>query len=115
MLFLHIIDDFKLQTPTLSNLKQKTYWEEHAPDEMYTNDYLCALLIHAFSWTFMIMLPIMFINNFELNIAFMYMFISNIILHAFIDNEKANKRTINLWQDQTVHLIQIILTANVLN
>lgn len=31
------------------------------------------------------------------------------MIHSFIDNQKANKKTINLITDQTLHLIQIIL------
>jgi len=28
-----------------------------------------------------------------------------------IDNEKANRHTINLWQDQMLHMAQIVITA----
>ena len=37
-------DDYKLQAGVLNNLKQKQYWEENAPDEMYKSDYKWALL-----------------------------------------------------------------------
>ena len=33
MIFLHIIDDYVLQAPRLSSLKQKSFWEKNAPDE----------------------------------------------------------------------------------
>ena len=36
--------------------------------------------------------------------------IVNMLVHAEIDNEKANKKKINLITDQIGHLIQIILT-----
>lgn len=36
--------------------------------------------------------------------------IVNMLVHAEIDNEKANKKKINLITDQISHLIQIILT-----
>ena len=32
------------------------------------------------------------------------------MVHAKIDNEKANKHTINLMVDQSLHLLQIICT-----
>ena len=56
MLFLHIVDDYYLQG-ILTKLKQKSWWEENAPNKLYKHDYIIALIEHAFSWTFMIMLP----------------------------------------------------------
>ena len=55
MLFCHIVDDYYLQG-WLASAKQKSWWEENAPDKLYKNDYIMALCEHAFSWTFMIML-----------------------------------------------------------
>ena len=65
MVFMHIVDDFYLQG-ILANMKQKSWWEKNAPQEMYKNDYLMALIIHGYSWSFMIHLPIMvFLNRFS--------------------------------------------------
>ena len=50
MIFLHIIDDYCLQAPCLCDLKQKSFWEKNAPQKLYKNDYLCALLMHSLSW-----------------------------------------------------------------
>ena len=111
MIFLHIIDDFFLQIPWLATGKQKSMWEEKAPDTLYKYDYLCALIIHAFSWSFMIMLPVAFSMNFNVTAFFVYILIINMAVHAAIDNLKANKKLINLWIDQIAHLFQIILTA----
>ena len=58
MIFLHIIDDYVLQAPCLCDLKQKSFWEKNAPEEQYKKDYIVALIMHAISWSFMIMLPI---------------------------------------------------------
>jgi hypothetical protein len=55
MIFLHIVDDYYLQG-FLASLKQKRWWEKNAPDKLYRKDYIMALLEHAFSWTFMIMI-----------------------------------------------------------
>ena len=111
MVFCHIIDDYNLQG-WLASAKQKTYWEQNAPDPMYKRDYIMALIMHSISWSFMIMLPVMvyqMYNGYSLAMAFT-LFIVNTILHIQIDDMKANKKQINLVQDQLLHLVQIVLT-----
>lgn len=111
MIFLHIIDDYCLQG-ILAQMKQKKFWKEQAPDELYKYDYIWALIMHSFSWTFMIMLPLIFVS--PINPAFYVIFVVNLAIHAYVDNLKANKHKINLWQDQLIHLAQIILTFIIL-
>ena len=111
MIFLHIIDDYKLQAGVLNNLKQKKFWEENAPDKLYKYDYIWALIMHSFSWSFMIMLPIAFYMDFNINSSFIWMFILNILIHAYTDDLKANRHKINLIHDQLTHIAQITLTA----
>lgn len=110
MVFLHIIDDYVLQAPCLCNLKQKSFWEKNAPEKLYKYDYLVALLMHAFSWSFMIMLPIAVVKGFNVDINFFLMLIINTAFHAGVDDLKANKYCINLWTDQLAHIAQIIVT-----
>ena len=110
MIFCHIIADYNLQG-WLVSAKQKSYWEKNAPDEMYKHDYICALFMHSFSWTFMIMLPLMYAVGFKVNSFLLFLFISNVLLHAITDDFKANKKVLNLWQDQSIHMHQIIITA----
>lgn len=110
MIFLHIIDDYVLQAPCLCDLKQKSFWEKNAPQKLYKHDYLCALLMHGLSWSFMIMLPIAVAINFNVDINFFFMFIINAVFHAAVDDLKANKYRINLWTDQLTHIGQIIVT-----
>ena len=110
MIFCHIIADYNLQG-WLASAKQKSYWEKNAPDEMYKHDYICALIMHSFSWTFMIMLPLMYAVGFKVNSFFLFLFISNVLMHAITDNFKANTKVINLWQDQSIHMYQIVITA----
>ena len=110
MIFFHIVDDYYLQG-WLASAKQKSWWEKNAPDEMYKDDYVWALIMHSFSWTFMIMLPIAFVNGFSINGLYLEMFIFNWLIHGVVDTLKANVKLINLWQDQLTHMIQIILTA----
>lgn len=109
MIFCHIVDDYYLQG-WLASAKQKSWWENNAPDELYKHDYLAALFMHSFSWTFMIMLlPTIYvvING---GVWSPLLFISNLIIHMIVDDLKANKKKINLIQDQTVHIVQIFAT-----
>ena len=110
MIFLHIIDDFKLQQGVLVSLKQKKWWEEQNEyEEFYKYDYLPALILHAFSWTFMIMLPIAISLNFNIG-WWTLIYAINTIIHAFTDDLKANKLKINLIVDQSIHILQIVIT-----
>lgn len=104
MIFLHIVDDYYLQG-ILAKMKQKNWWEKQTTNKKYKYDYIIALFEHAFSWTFVVFIPLFIINKWNI-----FFFIGNLIIHAFIDNLKANKLKINLIQDQFVHFIQIILT-----
>lgn len=108
MIFMHTVDDYYLQG-ILASMKQRSWWKENAPQEMYKNDYLPALIAHSFSWAFMVLLPLAFSLK-NLNFSFFILFFINMIGHAIVDNEKANRKTINLCEDQLVHLIQIILS-----
>jgi len=110
MIFCHIIDDYYLQG-WLASAKQKSWWIQNASNDLYKNDYLMALFCHSFSWSFMIQLPILIYSFYtHLFIWSIILFIINLIIHAFIDNLKANKLKINLIQDQIIHFIQIIIT-----
>jgi hypothetical protein len=110
MMFFHVIADYNLQG-WLASAKQKSYWEKEAPDKLYEYDYICALIMHSISWTFMIMLPIAYFQGFEISGLYLVVFIGNVILHAIVDHMKANVKLINLWADQLLHMLQIGLTA----
>ena len=115
MVFCHIIDDYKLQQGLLANLKQKNWWEEHKEyKELYKYDYIWALIMHSFSWSFMVMLPLAYVMNFNVPFTFVIAFVMNVLVHAFVDDLKANRKKINLIQDQMAHLIQIYVTLMVL-
>lgn len=109
MVFLHIVDDYYLQG-WLASAKQKKYWQDNAPEKLYKYDYVWALIMHSFSWAFMIMLPIAVNTNFEIGIGFIGVFVANLSVHATVDDLKANKRIINLWVDQIIHVLQICAT-----
>ena len=109
MIFFHIVDDYYLQG-WLASAKQRSWWVKNEPRKLYRRDYLWALFMHSFSWAFMVMLPIAYFSQFDINRAFVVMFWVNVVAHAFVDNAKANWRLINLWQDQTIHMVQILAT-----
>lgn len=110
MIFCHIIDDYYLQG-VLANLKQREWWKKNAPQEIYANDYIMALFMHSFSWSFMVMLPIAVSNKFNIGIRFIFLMAVNMLIHGYVDHMKANKRCINLIQDQSIHLLQIVITS----
>ena len=112
MFFCHIVDDYYLQG-CLANMKQKSWWKKQTSNRLYKYDYIMALVEHAFSWSFMIMLPVLIymIYTNELHIGlYVAMLIGNLIVHSIIDNCKANDLCINLITDQCLHFIQIVVT-----
>ena len=115
MIFLHIVDDYYLQG-WLASAKQKSYWEHNAPDKLYKHDYIMALFMHSFSWTFMIMLvPTLYLlivasNANAVALVTAIFFLINLALHMITDDMKANEKKINLIQDQSIHLAQIVIT-----
>ena len=71
-----------------------------------------ALAEHAFSWSFMIHLPLL-ISFIMMDLSLYNLFVSyfiNWIIHMVVDDLKANKLKINLIQDQLIHLQQIMIT-----
>lgn len=111
MLFFHVLDDYCLQG-ILASMKQKSWWKENAPDAMYRRDYISALIAHAFSWAFMIMIPVCWAYVDDVNPwSYAAIIIANTLIHAYVDHLKANERKINLIQDQLVHVVQIVITC----
>lgn len=109
MVFLHVVDDFYLQG-ILAKMKQKQWWSENAPESLYRNDYIIALIIHGLSWSFLVMLPIAADRWFNVGMPFAVAFLLNAIVHAIVDNAKCNKHKINLIVDQGTHFLQILIT-----
>ena len=113
MLFCHIIDDYKMQG-ILASMKQKSWWEKETSNPMYKHDYIMALIEHAFSWTCSIHIPVLVYclatNSHKDAIVYVVVFLFDWVLHAVIDNAKANRFKINLVQDQFLHFVQIFLT-----
>ena len=111
MILAHIIDDYYLQG-WLASAKTKNWWKKNAPNKLYSKDYIMALFCHSLSWSIMVFLPILIYslyNQIDLNWFYLVLPI-NLIIHAVIDDLKANKFKINLIIDQSIHFIQIFIT-----
>lgn len=109
MIFCHIVDDYYLQG-WLASAKQKSWWEQNAPEKLFKYDYIAALFMHSFSWTFMVMLvPTVRVVLFG-GTWYPLLFAGNVMIHMFVDNLKANKKRINLIQNQSIHMLQILWT-----
>ena len=122
---LHFYYDWK-QGP-IAEFKCKQWWIDNGyvdktKKSKYDNDYRCALMVHAWLWSLLIVLPGciwwyklgLFNNGVDETLAvilgvFSIMWI-NLIIHYEVDDMKANFKEINLWTDQIIHIIQVIVT-----
>lgn len=113
MFFFHIFDDYYLQG-WLATGKQRDWWKSNSPDRLYRYDYIMALMEHAFSWTCSIHIPVLIYAHLcqghKSVYVYVVVFLMDWIIHAATDHCKANLHKINLIQDQTIHIIQIIIT-----
>lgn len=110
MMFCHIVDDFYLQG-ILCDMKQQKWWLDHKQySDKYKNDYKFALLVHGFSWAFVMMLPIAIVFGFNVGADYGLILFVNGLIHSYIDDLKANKLKISLIQDQCWHMTQILWT-----
>ena len=109
MLLGHLVADYTLQG-WLADGKQKSWWrkvfgghEDSVPDK-YRFDYIAALVCHALYWSIFICVPFFASSWFLAAVAL------NTIVHAIVDDLKANRMKLNLIQDQLLHLGQILMT-----
>ena len=118
VLLLHFIADFNLQIGAkLHDMKQKMWWSrqykrlkmEANDTRQYRNDYKCALFIHALVWSLVTFAPLVYFT--KNSYGYLAMIVVNTIVHAKIDDAKANEYILNLIEDQVMHLIQIVLTV----
>lgn len=110
MLLGHLVADYTLQG-WLADGKQKKWWQKCFGGEIpakYRNDYKAALWCHALYWSIFICAP------FYASAYFLVAVSLNTVVHAVIDDLKANRGKINLVQDQLLHVGQILLTFCVL-
>lgn len=107
MLLGHLVSDYTLQG-WLADGKQKKWWQKLVPNgelpRKYKYDYIAALICHALYWSIFICAP------FYASAYFLWAILANTVVHAIVDDLKANRGVLNLIQDQLLHLIQILVT-----
>ena len=106
MILGHLVADYTLQG-WLADGKQKSWWDKICGGKVldkYKHDYIAALVCHSFYWSIAMMLPLYG------NGAWAFAVIGNAIVHTAVDDLKANRKVINLCQDQLLHLAQIVAT-----
>lgn len=111
MLFMHVLSDYNLQG-ILASMKEKAWWKGHG-NYRSKYDYIPALLAHAFSLAFCIMLPLA-VAGYPPGTVFYAALAANTAVHAATDHAKANLGVLNLIEDQTIHMVQIGITLMVL-
>ena len=116
MLFLHSVADYHLQG-CLADMKQYEWWLKKAGEmgldripPKYRRDYLAALIAHAFEWAFMIILDPMYHGLYRRMGLVLLMVVINTVIHAVVDDLKANRHSISLVEDQLIHVVQIAIT-----
>lgn len=118
MLFLHCFADYQLQG-VLASMKQKEWWIKQAPNivefnrSQYKNDYKAALVAHSLEWSFAVLFPMFYsTTNFLVYSIILYvtLLVANTYFHYMVDDSKANKKMLNLVEDQLLHLGQILFS-----
>ena len=123
---LHLIADYFLQG-ILADLKQKRWWDEQLKKyyedyngkdksfawqdflrEKYKYDYMAGLFCHALMWAIVTFFPLMWFCSAW---TFFHLVFVNWMIHAVVDQAKANIHCFNLVQDQLIHMAQVIATV----
>lgn len=118
-LLAHILEDFHLQG-ILAQMKQKSWWYDEVARvsceqsdvevpilmKKYRYDYAASLLMHGIEWSIIIAIPAMFILG-GCPWWLLVIVALNAVVHASIDNAKCNRMSINLVQDQILHMCQL--------
>lgn len=104
MLAMHTIEDFHLQG-RMADMKQKSWWEEYPA--RYHRDYIPVLFLHGMEWSVLVSLPLLLLTGLDVPMWFVLAVVINGIVHAIVDDLKANRFRINLIQDQAAHIIQM--------
>lgn len=115
MLFAHLLADYTLQG-WLSNGKRMDWWRGQIKELIgkdltktkYRYDYIAALICHALYWSIFVCAP------FYTSKWFLAAILLNTVGHATIDHFKCNRFTLNLIEDQLLHLLQMAITLLVL-
>lgn len=116
-LLLHHVADYTLQG-CLANLKSKAWWGKachetiwgsfDAQFKKYGHDYIAGLACHSLYWSLVTFAPILWLAS---DVFAVLCVVLNSAFHYYVDDLKANRFRINLWQDQLLHLLQISATV----
>lgn len=116
VLFLHVMADFRWQG-IMAEMKSQDWWKKQKGYyDKYKNDYIPPLFWHSFHWSCCILLPYLIISqlmHYALGTvmpSFLVALVANTVVHMFIDHQKANCKSIDLVQDQMLHVFQMVLT-----
>ena len=132
MVLMHIIEDFHVQG-IMAQMKQRQWWCDTIAEYIVAhpslnlsgedfsntyNDHKIVLLLHGFEWSMFIHAPIIVshivYNGWGFSEGFLFVMCItvclNAIVHAIVDNLKANARSISLVCDQACHIIQVVIT-----
>ncbi len=104
MLTMHTVEDYHLQG-RMADMKQKSWWDEYPA--RYHRDYIPVLFLHGMEWSVLVSLPLLLLTGLDVPIWFVLAVVINGIIHATVDDLKANRFRINLIQDQTAHIVQM--------
>lgn len=66
---------------------------------MYRYDYIACLVLHAFKWSCMVLLPGILALGLPPLWLLLALVFGNTLVHALVDDLKANKHKLNLVQD----------------
>lgn len=102
MLLGHLVSDYTLQG-WLADAKTKDWWHRNASDPKYRHDWVAGLTCHALYWSLLTFLPL------YQHPLWWLLVVTQAGIHMVIDHTKCNARMINLWQDQLLHLGQIVV------
>lgn len=110
MILGHMVAEYTLQG-WLADGKQKKWWDKQCGGivfNKYRFDYIAALVCHGIYWSVVAFLPLYATEHWA------QIILPNALAHAVIDDFKANKGCLNLWQDQLLHLVQIVVAYIIL-
>lgn len=110
MILCHLIADYYLQG-WLGTSKQKSWWESQKEyNENYKNDYKICLLCHSLEWSIIIHIPIIVYQGYCTGFGLLLLILFQTVVHYVVDDLKANKKTMNLVENQFCHFLQIIIS-----
>lgn len=103
MLLAHLVADYTLQG-WLAQGKMRSWWAGKCG-----RGYIAALVCHALYWSILVCIPFWSSDWFAAAVAV------NTVVHAIVDDLKANRGKLSLIQDQLIHAAQIVATFAVLS